>query len=127
MTGLHGADHAQRVAELGLLLAKATGADAAVVELFARLHDSQRQSDGDDPQHGERAARVIEAVRNLSHGDAELLIYACRYHNAGLAARDITVQACWDADRLDLGRVGKRVDPHRLHTGSARLLAGGMT
>jgi uncharacterized protein len=30
------------------------------------------------------------------------------------------VQTCWDADRLDLGRVGKRPDPRRLCTPAAR-------
>ena len=33
---------------------------------------------------------------------------------------DITVQTCWDADRLDLGRVGIRPDPRRLCTAAAR-------
>jgi len=30
------------------------------------------------------------------------------------------VQTCWDADRLDLGRVGKKPDPLRLCTAAAR-------
>lgn len=33
---------------------------------------------------------------------------------------DITVQTCWDADRLDLGRVGIRPDPDRLCTSAAK-------
>ena len=32
---------------------------------------------------------------------------------------DITVQVCWDADRLDLGRVGIRPFCHKLCTASA--------
>ena len=31
---------------------------------------------------------------------------ACRYHSVGRLDRDITIQTCWDADRLDLGRFG---------------------
>jgi uncharacterized protein len=31
-----------------------------------------------------------------------------------------TIQACWDADRLDLGRVGTTPDPARLWTAAAR-------
>ena len=31
---------------------------------------------------------------------------ACRYHSVGRIDRDVTIQTCWDADRLDLGRVG---------------------
>jgi uncharacterized protein len=33
---------------------------------------------------------------------------------------DITVLTCWDADRLDLGRVGIRPAAHRLCTDAAR-------
>lgn len=31
---------------------------------------------------------------------------ALAYHSDGYTEGDITVQVCWDADRLDLGRVG---------------------
>jgi uncharacterized protein len=33
---------------------------------------------------------------------------------------DVTVQTCWDADRLDLGRVGIRPVASRLCTPAAR-------
>jgi uncharacterized protein len=33
---------------------------------------------------------------------------------------DVTVLTCWDADRLDLGRVGIRPDPTYLCTAAAR-------
>ena len=36
------------------------------------------------------------------------------------AAADITVQTCWDADRLDLGRVGIRPHPKYLCTAVAK-------
>lgn len=56
---IHGVDHWRRVAENGAALAAETpGADAEVVAAFAALHDSQRLSDGRDPQHGERAAHL---------------------------------------------------------------------
>jgi uncharacterized protein len=32
----------------------------------------------------------------------------------------VTVQTCWDADRLDLGRVGKHPHPRYLCTPAAR-------
>ncbi|MFM7373822.1 MAG: hypothetical protein ACKO39_01545, partial [Chthoniobacterales bacterium] len=46
----------------------------------------------------------------------------CRTHTDGLTEADPTIQACWDADRLDLGRVG--ITPHasRLCTDAARNL-----
>jgi hypothetical protein len=54
--GIHGVHHWGRVLENGRRLATVTGADLRVVELFAILHDSCRQSDGRDPDHGPRAA-----------------------------------------------------------------------
>ena len=36
----------------------------------------------------------------------ELLCEACAFHTDGLTEADVTIQTCWDADRLDLGRVG---------------------
>ncbi len=49
-----------------------------------------------------------------------LLVTACRDHSDGFTRADVTVQTCWDADRLDLGRVGMRPDPGRLCTEAAR-------
>ena len=42
-----------------------------------------------------------------------LLEVACSGHTDGRTDGDITVQTCWDADRLDLGRVG--ITPHRAY------------
>ena len=50
----------------------------------------------------------------------ELLIEACKYHSDGLIDADITVQTCWDSDRLDLGRVGIKPSSDRLCTEVAR-------
>ncbi|MCB2041992.1 MAG: hypothetical protein KDH48_15080, partial [Rhodoferax sp.] len=50
-----------------------------------------------------------------------LLQAACRGHSDGhRAGHDVTVLTCWDADRLDLGRVGIRPLPERLCTAAAR-------
>jgi uncharacterized protein len=123
--GIHGASHWARVRRNGLVLAERTGASRRVVSLFAFLHDSCRQDDGRDTQHGERAALSVGALRErrlveLSDEEVELLSFACRHHSDGLVDADVTVQTCWDADRLDLGRVGKRPDPRRLCTPAAR-------
>ena len=45
---------------------------------------------------------------------------AIRDHSDGLSAGDITVLTCWDADRLDLGRVGIRPRAKELCTAAAR-------
>jgi uncharacterized protein len=124
LDGIHGRAHWARVRANGLRLAERTGANPEVVELFAILHDSKRRNDGWDPGHGARAAQFAERLRGsllTLSGDAfELLRFACEYHTAGLIEAHITVQTCWDADRLDLGRVGIRPDARRLCTDAAK-------
>lgn len=124
LEGIHGTAHWARVRANGLRLAEQTGANPKVVELFAYLHDSKRLNDGHDPQHGARAARFAASIRisllDLSDSDFELLRFACEFHTDGLTEADVTVQTCWDADRLDLGRIGVRPDPRRLCTSAAR-------
>ncbi len=122
--GIHGVAHWARVRETGLRLAARTGADHAVVELFAVLHDARRRNEGDDPGHGGRGAELAVAFRgtliHLSDVEFALLRAACTDHTKGLIEADITIQTCWDADRLDLGRVGIVPDPARLCTAAAK-------
>lgn len=120
--GLHGAAHWIRVMHHGLYLASRTGADLQVVRLFAVLHDSQRMNEGTDPGHGPRAANFVlklHADRRLGLDDtrADWLAQACMGHSeGGTRPNNPTIATCWDADRLDLGRVGIRPDPRRLCT-----------
>ena len=122
--GLHGIGHWARVLENGRRLAEKTGAMIEVVELFALFHDSQRQNDGYDPGHGSRGARLAEIMRgkwfDLSDLAFDHLVDACALHTNGFVDADITVQTCWDADRLDLSRVGIAPDKNRLCTAAAR-------
>jgi uncharacterized protein len=121
--GLHSVGHWARVLENGLRLASATGARAEVVALFALFHDSRRVSDGWDDGHGLRGAEYARTMRgsliHLGDRDFELLYEACRLHSDGRVQGDLTLQACWDADRLDLGRVGATPKPHLLCTDAA--------
>jgi uncharacterized protein len=122
--GIHGVAHWGRVRANGLRLAKVTGARVGVVEAFSFLHDSCREDDNDDPEHGARAAEfarqlVASNVLLLDARDLELLTIACRWHSYGTVLDDVTVCTCWDADRLDLGRIGIRPDPARLCTEAA--------
>ena len=122
--GIHGAPHWARVRVNGLRLAETTGANTVVVELFAFLHDSRRVNDYDDPDHGNRAARFAEMLAGrlfeLTQADLEDLLTACRGHSTGLRDGNPTVLTCWDADRLDLGRVGVKPRPECLCTDAAR-------
>ena len=55
--------------------------------------------------------------------DAETLAtlaHAMRHHDRGQVSDHPLVGTCWDADRLDLWRVGITPDPRRLATAEAR-------
>ncbi len=56
----------------------------------------------------------------LSDEDLFTLLTACTLHTVGREHPDITVQTCWDADRLDLMRVGIRPHPKYLNTLAAQ-------
>ena len=107
---IHGPSHWQRVEAFGLSIAESSGADLTVVRLFALLHDSCRLDDGEDLGHGPRAAemldRIVPTVFALDQDRFELLKQAIRLHTSGLTTEDPTIGTCWDADRLDIGRVG---------------------
>ena len=122
--GIHGKPHWLRVHENGGRLSKLTGANKKVVALFAFLHDSMRNNDGRDLEYGLRAARYVQelagSILDLGFADQDCLAKACRDHNEGFTRGDITVMTCWDADRLDLGRVGIIPQPDRLCTEAAR-------
>ena len=124
LSGIHGLAHWERVRENGLRLARLTGARADVVELFAYFHDACRRNDGHDPEHGLRGARLARglagSVFDLDPEGLALLVEACTGHTHGGTVAQITVAACWDADRLDLARVGKTPRPELLCTDAAR-------
>lgn len=122
--GIHGAAHWGRVLENGLHLATRNGADPLVVTLFAVLHDSRRVDDGWDPGHGRRGAELSARLRGdlfqLTDVQFDQLYHACEHHTTGKTESELTIQTCWDADRLDLGRVGIWPDPRKLCTAHAR-------
>ncbi len=127
----HGLPHWKKVEENGLRLAVSNGADRLVVSLFAYLHDARRENEDEDEDHGIRAAILLdeliaEGVVSLSELQHRQLKQALIWHNSDLAqSDDITVRTCWDADRLDLHRVGIKPDPSRLFTEEGRQLAWG--
>lgn len=122
--GTHGISHWARVLENGQRLASITGANLMVVELFAVFHDSQRRNEHLDPGHGRRGAELAASLRSsyyeLGDEDFALLYTACEHHTDGLINADITVQTCWDSDRLDLGRVWISPSPERMCTRAAK-------
>lgn len=125
LSGDHGVAHWARVLENGLRLAEETGANIAVVQLFAVLHDSRRINEVTDPEHGPRAAEFAAKIRgsvfDLDDHEFQLLYRACEGHTHERNHPDVTIQTCWDSDRLDLGRVGIMPHPSYLCTKVAKL------
>jgi uncharacterized protein len=122
--GIHGLPHWGRVLEFARRIAQTTGANDKVLELFSVFHDACRVNEQIDPGHGNRGAALAKSLRSpyidLTDHEFDLLIYACERHTDGLTEADVTVQTCWDADRLDLWRVGIDPWPDLLCTGAAR-------
>jgi uncharacterized protein len=120
----HGPAHWRRVEVNGLWLSEQTRADTAVVRLFAALHDACRWDEGTDPEHGRRSAvfarRLWNEVFELEYERFAVLEYAIAYHADGKRSDDPTIGTCWDADRLDLPRVGIWPEPELLCTEAAR-------
>jgi uncharacterized protein len=124
--GYHGVVHWARVLENGLRIAESNGGDLEVVALFAVFHDSRRVNEYRDDDHGLRGAELARSLRgalvHLGDEQFEKLFDACRLHTNGLTTAEPTLQACWDADRLDLGRVGITPLRERLCSDAAREL-----
>ncbi len=122
--GPHGIQHWARVYSNGMHLARTAGANFRVIQLFALFHDSKRVSEGSDPDHGPRGARYAidlhEHFFKLGKNELDELVEACRCHTSTPDHDNITVKTCFDADRLDLGRVGNRPDPRLLCTEEAK-------
>lgn len=116
--GIHGPNHWARVLHHGKNIGQLRKADLMVVELFGFLHDSCRRNDGRDPKHGERAAEFAHGIDgdfySLEPKQLDALCYALKHHSGGDMSTDATIQTCWDADRLDLGRVGIIPSPQYL-------------
>jgi uncharacterized protein len=124
-SSIHGESHWKRVAAAGLtLLPETPGAAPALVFLFALFHDSMRLNDGRDPLHGPRGAALARELHggpfDLQDTEMDLLEFACEEHTNGGVSSDPTIGCCWDADRLNLWRVGIRPDPRWLSTEAAR-------
>ena len=124
LSGIHGVDHWLRVYSNGTRLAVSTGADLNVIKWFALLHDSGRRSDGSDREHGPRAVAFAmdhRAQMDMNDSVFDLLLSAIACHTTGCSpTADITVQTCLDADRLDIGRVGLRINTQLLYTEAAK-------
>ena len=123
----HGPRHWERVEKNASMLAENTpGCDADVARVFALLHDCKRQNEGRDPGHGARAAEFAQELADrgmlrLESEQIETLKYAMVHHNNGQVSDDPTIGVCWDADRLDLPRVGTKPVVELMSTEAGRV------
>jgi uncharacterized protein len=88
----------------------------------------ERNDDGYDLQHGPRAAALVDEIRDtelafLNDDEILQLKKACELHTTTWRTEDATVNACFDADRLDLGRVGIAPNPDKMATVQGQILA----
>lgn len=139
---LHGPEHWRRVADYGRDLAERMNlpaTDVHNVHIFAWTHDLARVSDRSDPEHGVRGAHLFLDIAAHTFPEASALdrtriAAAIEHHNTGMTA-DTAVRTghidipetddnalidfigcCWDADRLDLLRLGRFPHPERMST-----------
>jgi len=123
---VHGPEHWTRVERNGLYISEQNGADEDIIKLFALFHDSMRFNDDRDSEHGLRGAEYAKSLLNreyeLAEDKFELLYYACQYHCKHRSTEDKTIGTCWDADRLDLRRVGIRPIEKYLYSDAAKII-----
>ncbi len=124
---VHGPEHWAQVEFNGLFLAGLNGADSDVVRLFALFHDSRRINDGHDQMHGPHGAELARKVRNellpIDDEKFAMLYLACTAHTVASRTSVVTVDTCFDADRLDLVRIGIMPDPARMATPEGAAIA----
>lgn len=119
----HGERHWRAVAHAGLHLApQVDNCDPVIVLLFALFHDAMRENEYSDPEHGLRGAELARQVLvdRLNEESLATLYEACSDHTYSVGSQDPTIGVCWDADRLNLWRVGTEPDPRFLSTQPAR-------
>ncbi len=124
---IHGRTHWEMVERNGIWLAQRSNADDLVVRLFAWFHDSKRINDDTDDGHGKRGAEYALSMRgklfDLEDSALDLLVYACTWHTDQERSDDPTIGTCWDADRLDLGRIGVIPNAYYMSTDFGKTVA----
>ena len=96
------------------------------------MHDTHGDNEFDDPEQGPRAAAYAQRLLDgeisgfqfdLTADEKKQLLIAIHDHSKPVnprKVRQLNLGVCWDADRLDLQRVGIRPQPHGLYTRYAR-------
>ena len=120
---IHGFKHWRRVEKNGLYLSQFNDGDPAVISHFAYFHDCMRFNEHKDDGHGLRGGRYAlknKDILDLNKDQLNTLYKACAGHTGGINPSCDTIACCWDADRLDLRRVGIRLDLKWINTTIAK-------
>ena len=64
-----------------------------------------------------------EKLLDITQEQFEKLYHACKFHTKERSTGDATIDTCYDADRLDLGRVGFELNPHKMATAAGAKIA----
>lgn len=122
---VHGPAHWERVAENAITLGveDTNAADLWAALHFGLIHDAFREDDWADPDHGRRAAAWVRANKADFPRIYDQLVYALEGHADGEVTSRPTAGLCWDADRLDLPRVGVTPDPRMMSTAAGKRAA----
>lgn len=119
----HGIYHWARVIQNGRLIAEQNKANINILIAFAFFHDCQRMNEESDPEHGLRGGTYMlqfEKDLHLTKEEISKVFEACEGHTDILFHHDKDISTCWDADRLDLMRVGIYPNPDKLNNEEAK-------
>ena len=123
---IHGIKHWKTVERNAHYLADFNNADKEVLSYFAYFHDCMRKNEHRDKGHGPRGAAFAKKHRDiipLNDIQFKQLTDACKGHTYGKRPECVTINTCWDADRLDLLRAGVIPDANRLYNEEAKRIA----
>lgn len=127
-SSIHGINHWKRVARNARLIAESVDVDTEITDLFAYFHDCKRENEHRDPDHGQRVSDYLIYLWRQGHIPLKqdrllILCEAVSGHTHVRFHSNPTIAACFDADRLDLGRCGVQPNPDYLnHDVSKRLI-----
>jgi uncharacterized protein len=71
--------------------------------------------------------RIVPSVVAIDPGRFDLLKQAILLHTSGLTTNEPTIGTCWDADRLDIRRVGMTPSAQYMSTKAGKGIATGGT
>jgi uncharacterized protein len=122
---LHGLAHLREVALLAGRIALEMGEDPEAAMVAGFLHDCARQDDGGGNWHALDSAEIARPLLAacFPHLDADRICEAIERHADGDVTDDPLPGAIWDADRLSLARMGRRVRYGLLSTTPGRRMA----